>query len=134
MTLKNHKNHYNVKFLKGYGHSISVKDSKIILKDCHDPFSEPEYEEWPANRMPYSKIVLSGKGYVSTEAMAILSEHNRNLVLVDVHGNLQTVISPVMDSLVATRYRIGQYDTFRDKSKRKYLAFQVIKSKIESPF
>jgi len=27
------RNHYNIKFLKGYGHSISVKDSKIILKD-----------------------------------------------------------------------------------------------------
>lgn len=33
MTLKGKQNHYNIKFLKGYGHSISVKDSKIILKD-----------------------------------------------------------------------------------------------------
>ena len=32
MTLKGHSNHYNVKFLKGYGHSISVKDSKLILR------------------------------------------------------------------------------------------------------
>ena len=31
MTIKDHKLHYNVKFLKGYDHSISVKDSKIIL-------------------------------------------------------------------------------------------------------
>jgi len=30
MTLKGTKNHYNVKFLKGYGHLISVKDSKVI--------------------------------------------------------------------------------------------------------
>ena len=28
MTLKGHSNHYNVKFLKGYGLFISVKDSK----------------------------------------------------------------------------------------------------------
>ena len=61
MTLKEKRNHYNVKFLKGYGHSISVKDSKIILKDCHDPFSPPFIEEWFPNRMPYEKIVLSGK-------------------------------------------------------------------------
>ena len=46
MTLKGQRNHYNVKFLKGYGHSISVKNLKIILKDCHDPFSEPKEEEW----------------------------------------------------------------------------------------
>jgi len=132
LTLKNHKNHYNVKFLKGYGHSISVKNSKIILKNCGDPFSEPDIEEWHANRMPYSKIVLSGKGYVSTEAMAILSEHNRNVILVDAHGRLQTVMSPVMDSYTATKYRIGQYDTFRDESKRKYLAFAVISAKLDS--
>jgi hypothetical protein len=29
MTLAGKKNHYNVKFLKGYGFSIKVKDSKI---------------------------------------------------------------------------------------------------------
>ena len=46
MTLKGKTNHYNVKFLKGYGHSISIKDSKIILKSNHDPFSKPAQEEW----------------------------------------------------------------------------------------
>lgn len=126
------RNHYNVKFLKGYGHSISVKDSKIILKNCADPFSPPEIESWAVNRMPYSKIVLSGKGYVSTEAMSILSENNRHVILVDSYGKLQTVIEPVMSSLTASTYRIAQYDTFRDESKRKYLAKQIIHSKIES--
>ena len=53
MTLVGKKNHYNVKFLKGYGHSISVKNSKIILKDYHDPFSEPSQKEWFAKNMPY---------------------------------------------------------------------------------
>jgi CRISPR-associated protein Cas1 len=46
MTLKGNKNHYNVKFLKCYGFSISVKDSKIILKNTSDSFKEPEIEEW----------------------------------------------------------------------------------------
>ncbi len=32
MTLKGQNNHFNVKFLKGYGFSISVKNSKIVLK------------------------------------------------------------------------------------------------------
>lgn len=132
MSLKTKRNHYNVKFLKGYGHSISVKNSKIILKNCADPFSKPEIEEWYANRMPYSKIVLSGKGYVSTEAMSILSENNRHVILVDVHGKLQTVIEPTMNSLVVSHNRIAQYDTFRDESKRKHLAKQIIQSKIES--
>lgn len=121
-----------MKFLKGYGHSISVKNSKIILKNCADPFSTPSIEEWLPNRMPYSKIVLSGKGYVSTEALSILSEHNRNVILLDAHGKLEMSINPVMDSFTATTHRIGQYDTFRDDKKRKYLARQIILSKIES--
>jgi len=61
MTLQYRLNHYNVKFLKGYGHSISVKDSKIILKSNHDPFSEPIQEEWFVKNMPYEKIILQGK-------------------------------------------------------------------------
>jgi len=32
MTLAGKKNHYNVKFLKGNGFSVKVKDSKNILK------------------------------------------------------------------------------------------------------
>lgn len=94
MTLKGKQNHYNVKFLKGYGFSISVKDSKIILKNCSDPFKEPKIEEWYVNNMPYEKIVMSGKGYVSTEALSLLSQHNRNLILVDTYGRATTYLNP----------------------------------------
>jgi hypothetical protein len=55
LTLKVQRNHYNVKFLKGYGHSISVKDSKIILKDNHDPFSQPTTEECFSNFLSIRK-------------------------------------------------------------------------------
>ena len=132
MTLKGQKNHYNIKFLKGYGHSISVKDSKIILKDCHDPFSQPTTEEWFVKNMPYSKIVLSGNGYISTEALSILSQNNRHVILVDNHGKPVTFCHSMMDSLTATKYRMAQYDAFRDDSKRAYLAKQILCSKKES--
>lgn len=132
MTIKGKQNHYNVKFLKGYGFSISVKDSKIILKNCSDPFKEPEVEEWFVNNMPYEKIVMSGKGYVSTEALSLLSEHNRNLILVDTYGKATTYLNPVNESLTNTRYRIGQYDTFRNKEKCDYLSRQIVKAKLDS--
>ncbi|AFS80663.1 CRISPR-associated Cas1 family protein [Candidatus Nitrosopumilus koreensis AR1] len=132
MTLKNQKNHYNVKFLKGYGHSISVKDSKIILKSNHDPFSPPEQEEWFVKNMPYEKIVLSGKGYVSTEALSLLSENNRNVILLDNHGKPVTFCNGMMDSLTATKYRMAQYDTFRNPEKCEYLRKQIISAKKES--
>ena len=36
--------------------------------------------------MPYEKIIVSGKGYISTEALSLLSENNRNLILLDTYG------------------------------------------------
>lgn len=77
ITLKGKKNHYNVKFLKGYGHSVSLKNNKIILKNGLDPFSQSqEQEEWFITNLPYEKIVLSGKGYISTEALSLLNQNN----------------------------------------------------------
>ena len=132
MTVKGKPNHYNVKFLKGYGFSIKVKDSKIILKNCYDPFKEPEVEEWYVKNMPYEKIVMSGKGYISTEALSLLSGHHRNLILVDTYGRATTYLNPVTESLTNTRYRIGQYDTFRDPVKKDYLSTQIVKAKLDS--
>lgn len=132
MTLKDSHNHYNIKFLKGYGFSIKVKNSKIILKNIADPFKEPEVEEWFVNNMPYEKIVMSGKGYISTEALDLLSQHHRNLILLDVYGRPITYLNPVVESLTNTQYRIGQYDTFRDESKRDYLSRQIVKAKLDS--
>jgi len=45
MTQKDQKNHYNVKFLKGYGHSISAKNSKIILKNGSYDITEESGKE-----------------------------------------------------------------------------------------
>ena len=133
MKLKEKKIHYNVKLLRGYGISISLKNSKIILKNgSHDVTGESETEEWFVNQMPYEKIVISGKGYISTEAMSILSDNNRHVILMDTYGNPITFLEPVRSSLTATQYRMGQYDTFRDKSKCEYLAKKVVNAKLDS--
>ena len=115
MTLKGKKNHYNIKVLSGYGVSVSVKDNKITLQENPDPFSKPQIESWFIGNMPYEKIVISGKGYLSTDALNLLCTHNRNLVLVDSHGKPTCMINGVMNSTTATRYRIAQYDSFRNK-------------------
>ena len=126
------RNHYNVKFLKGYGFSISVKDSKIVLKNCYDSFSKPEIEKWFVKNMPYQRIILQGKGYISTESLSLLSENNRTVILLDNRGNPVTFCHGMRDSLTATRYRMAQYDTFRDKTKTDYLTKQILKAKLES--
>ena len=133
MIQKTKRNHYNVKLLRGYGISINLKNSKIILKNgSHDVTGEQEKEEWFVNQMPYEKIVVSGKGYISTEAMSVLSENNRHVILMDTYGNPVTFLEPVRNSYTATKYRIGQYDTFRDKKKCEYLSEQIVKNKINS--
>ncbi|MCH8915707.1 MAG: CRISPR-associated endonuclease Cas1 [Thaumarchaeota archaeon] len=132
MTLKGQKNYYNVKFLRGYGFSINIKDSKIILKNHYDQFSEPEIESWFVKDMPYDRIVLQGKGYISTESLSLLSENNRTVILLDNRGNPVTFCSGMRNSLTATKYRMAQYDTFRDKAKTDYLTKQILKAKLES--
>jgi len=102
------------------------------LDGIKNKIQPPDPVEWFVKQMPYHRIVLSGKGYVSTEALGILSENNRNLVLVDVTGRLLTVLNPIRSSLTATQYRIGQYDTFRDEKKRKYLYRQIVLAKLDS--
>ena len=65
MTLKGKKNHYNVKLLRGYGDSINLKNSKIVLKGGSDIFTDKyDQEEWFVTQIPYERIVISGKGYV----------------------------------------------------------------------
>ena len=72
MTLKGHKNHYNIKLFRGYGVSINLTQNKIILKNgSHDITGKQESEEWFVTKIPYEKIVISGEGYVSTEAIPI---------------------------------------------------------------
>ncbi len=104
MTLAGKQNHYNVKFLKGYGFSIKVKDNKLVFKDTHDPFNEPKTEEYFITNLPYEKIVLSGKGYISTEALGLLCENNRNVILCDTYGKPISYMNPVMESMTATKY------------------------------
>src|SRR5574340_1550617 len=133
MTLAGKKNHYNVKLLRGYGVSISLKDNRIILKNGqHDITGRSETEEYFVTRMPYEKIVISGRGYISTDAIKLLSEKNVNVILTDTYGNPVSSMNGVMSSATSIRYRMGQYDAFRDPDKVKYLRRKLLADKLES--
>jgi CRISP-associated protein Cas1 len=108
MTVAGQKNHYNVKLLKGYGVSINLKENRLCLKGGRDPFTgEQETEEWFVSQIPYERIVISGKGYISTEAVKLLTDHNINIILIDIYGNLITAMHKVMSGPRATNYRIA---------------------------
>jgi CRISPR-associated protein Cas1 len=133
MTLKGKKNHYNVKLLRGYGASISLKKNKVVLKGGRDIFTgQQEVEEWFVTQIPYERIVIAGKGYVSTDAIQLLTDHNINVILLDSFGNLVCNMSRVMVSDTGTKYRLGQYDSFRNPEKVLYLQKQSLHAKLES--
>ncbi|MGQ0606765.1 MAG: CRISPR-associated endonuclease Cas1, partial [Candidatus Nitrosotenuis sp.] len=91
-----------------------------------------DQEEWFITNLPYEKLVLSGKGYISTEALSLLNQNNRNLILVDTYGKPVSFLNGMMESLTAAKYRMAQYDTFRDPQKCRYLQRQIVKAKLES--
>ena len=133
MTLKGRKNHYNVKLLRGYGVSISLKTNKVILRNGRDIFSGiSDVEEWLVTKIPYEKIVVSGRGYLSTEAIKLLNENNKNVILTDTYGHLVSFINGGMQSFTGTKYRIAQYDAFRNPEICKRLSRETVSQKIES--
>ena len=133
MTLRNQKNHYNVKFLKGYGCAVSLKNNEVTLKNGLSPFSDSrEIETFYVTKIPYEKIILSGKGYVSTEAVKLLTENNVQLLITDTYGNPISYMSHIMDSDTSTKYRMGQYDTFRDSKKKEHLMRKVSIDKLDA--
>ncbi len=133
MTLKGKTNHYNVKVLRGYAVSIRLKDNRILLQNGYDFFTnKQEKEEWFVTQIPYEKIVISGKGYISTEAIKLLTEKNIHVILMDTYGNILSYMNHVMSSTTATQYRIGQYDTFRNPAKVEYLQKWLLESKLKS--
>ena len=126
------KNH-RVKLLRGFGMAITTKDNQIILKNGkHFYEKQHEVESYFPTKFPYERLVISGKGIISTDAIKSLSENNVNVILTDSFGNVTSSFNFPMVSLVGSRNRMNQYDTFRDESKTTYLQRQLLHSKFES--
>jgi CRISPR-associated protein Cas1 len=73
-------------FLSGYGLSINVKKTRLVFKQgISDPFrkEKPNVIELPASACNFDKVIIQGKGYVSTEALQILVENNINVIMLD---------------------------------------------------
>ena len=126
------RNH-RVKLLRGYGVSITLKDNKIILKNGKHSYEKiHEIESHFPSKFPYQRIIISGKGMLSTESIKSLSENNINIILTDSFGNPVSFFNFPMVSGIGSRNRIGQYDTFRDESKTSYLQRQLLHAKFQS--
>ena len=55
-------------FLHGYGLSIKVKNTRMVFSQGLDTFSNKrETLELPATACQFDKVVIQGRGYVSTD-------------------------------------------------------------------
>lgn len=118
-------------FLHGYGLSVSVKNTRLSFKQGLSPFSEKqEWLELPSTKCTFDKVIIQGKGFVSTEALERLSESNINVMMLDKRGKLYSYFHQIggHDPLI----RQKQYDAFRDEKKLEFLRKWLIKQKIES--
>jgi CRISPR-associated protein Cas1 len=118
-------------FLRGYGLSIKVKNTRMVFSQGIDPFSSKrETLELPATACNFDKVVIQGKGFVSTEALERLAESNINVIMLDKRGKLYSYFHRIggHEPLI----RQNQYDGFRDESKLEYLRKWVVSEKIQS--
>jgi len=118
-------------FLCGYGLSIKVQNSRLVFTQGIDPFSNKrEQLELPSSACPFDKVVIQGKGYVSTEALERLAESNINVVMLDKRGKLYSYFHKIggHEPLI----RQNQYDAFRDSKKLEYLRKWIVSEKIHS--
>jgi CRISPR-associated protein Cas1 len=85
----------------------------VTLRGGTDVFAgKTETKEWFVTQIPYERIVISGKGYLSTDAISLLSQKNIKVILLDSFGNLVCNMSKVMSSNTATTYRMGNTTLF----------------------
>tara|TARA_B110000438_G_C15814838_1_gene651461 strand:- start:2776 stop:3843 length:1068 start_codon:yes stop_codon:yes gene_type:complete len=125
--------HHRVKLMRGFGMAITTKDSQIILKNGkHFYEKDHQIESHYPSKFPYERLVISGKGILSTDAIKSLSENNVNAILTDSYGNPVSSLNFPMVSGIGSRNRMNQYDTFRDEAKITYIQRQLLEAKFQS--
>jgi CRISPR-associated protein Cas1 len=123
-------------FLTGYGLSISVKNTRLVFKHgINDPFSKQSATnntriELPVSACNFDKVIIQGKGHISTDALQILAENNINVIMLDKRGKLFGYFNQIRGSDPLIRQK--QYDCFRDEAKVDYLRKWIVREKLQS--
>ena len=118
-------------FLHGYGLSVSVKNTRLSFKQGISPFSEKQEPlELPVSKCSFDKVIIQGKGFVSTEALERLAESNINVIMLDKRGKLYSYFHQIGGHEPLVRQK--QYQSFADETKLEHLRKWVISEKIQS--
>jgi uncharacterized NAD(P)/FAD-binding protein YdhS len=88
--------------------------------------------ELPTSACQFDKVIIQGRGCVSTEALERLAEgSNINVIMLDKRGKLYSYFHHIggnNEPLI----RQMPYDTFRDEAKLEYLLKWIVSQNIES--
>jgi len=84
----------------------------------------------PASACNFDKVIIQGKGYVSTEALERLAEGNVNVIMLDKRGKLYSYFHQIAGHEPLIRQ--NQYDCFRDPKKVEYLRKRIVSEKIQT--
>lgn len=122
-------------FLQGYGISVKVVNGKLLITNGKSLAAQnKEREITEVTTMPnFDKIVIEGiSGWVSMEALKLLSDYNVNVIMVDKKGKLFANFSQV-GTHKEPFIRQKQYDIlFRDKARLEHIRKWIVSQKAES--
>jgi CRISPR-associated protein Cas1 len=109
-------------FVEGFGKSITRRDNQIVFKENGE-----EIDYYPVHKL--SQIVITGKGYITFDALRILAEHEVECVSIDWKGQLDYRLTP--PEMKNASIKKEQYYSLLDK-RSGVLAKAFIKAKIEN--
>ena len=119
-------------FLQGFGISIKILDGRVLITNGKS-LSGKEHELIEVSSTPnFDKIVIEGtSGWVSLEALKMLSDFDVNVIMVDKKGRLFANFSQIGRS-AEPLLRQKQYEYFNDTDRLEHLRKWVVTQKIES--
>ncbi|MEM0287283.1 MAG: CRISPR-associated endonuclease Cas1 [Nitrososphaerota archaeon] len=108
--------------IDGYGKSLAKRGEQIVVKEE----GKILYSELPEN---LRQVIITGHGSISTDALALLSLHGVDLILLDWRGHvICRLSSPEMRTVVTRR---EQYMAYKD-SRSGYLAKAFVLAKMRN--
>jgi CRISPR-associated protein Cas1 len=108
--------------MDGYGKVLAKRGSQIVVREK----GKILYSELPEN---LRQVIITGHGSISTDALALLSAHGVDLILIDWKGNvISRLSSPEMRTVITRR---EQYMAYKDR-RSGYLAKAFVLAKMRN--
>jgi CRISPR-associated protein Cas1 len=121
----------NPLYLSGFGVSLSVDRARLQVRDgFQDPDFEPVRFETQPRHARFDSVIVDGhSGTISLDAIKWLMRHDIPLFILDYNGTLLSSTLP--REPVNGPLKIAQVETYKDQSKRFYIAKKLVEAKTQ---